>query len=248
MSYHQKQILLVEDDVSLASTLKPLLADRFHREVVWTHSLARAYELIDQGRVELAILDIYLGNNQTTYELLEYIHTDYFTIKTLMLTRLNEVKDRVSAYHKGASSYLSKPFSTEELLLVVERLLCTHKLSEPEKLIQDHFEVNISAGEVIAGQQKVALRPKEMAIFVVLFANKPNIISKQQILDQVWPELESQPGMNTVEVYLRRLRQKLTKMGVVLTNRRGFGYALSVVKRENTLHTTTLMTGAINID
>ncbi len=248
MSYQRKQILLVEDDSVLASSLKPLLAQRFNREVMWTHSLNRAYELVDQGNVELAILDVYLKNNETTYELLDYLQSDYFAIKTLMLTRLQDVNDRVKAYKKGASSYLSKPFSSDELLLVVERLLCTHKLCEPEKIYQEGVDVDISSGEVRIDQYEVRLRPKEMAIFVMLFVNRPNIMSKQQILDQVWPDVESQPGMNTVEVYLRRLRQKLTKMGVVLSNRRGYGYALSLAKGKMAFHATSPVTGAGNFD
>lgn len=219
-----KSILILEDDTALAASLKKLLSTYFSLNINYTSDADRACEIIDQGHVEILIADWLLEGGQTSLGVIEYVHQYYPQTKVLMLTQKKRCHHRIKAYKTGADAYLSKPFDNQELLLVLSKMLKSYKLSQPDTISSSDVSISPSIGEVRAGNQKVVIRPKEMLIFRVLFINRPHVISKQQLLDLVWPNLEKQPKMNTVEVYIRRLRQLLSPLNIRICNRRGYGY------------------------
>ncbi len=226
----KKTILIIEDNSSLAISLKLLLADHFLFDISYTSDPQRACELIDKGNVELLVADWLLEENQTSLEVIKYLNQHYPQTKVLMLTKKNQCSDRVEAYKIGADAYLAKPFERQELLLLVKKLLGSYKLSQPAKIISDEISIYFNLGKIERGKDSVILRPKEIQIFRVLFLNRPNVISKQRLIDLVWPNLDDQPKINTVEVYIRKLRQFLGPLGISIINQRGYGYYLVLDK------------------
>ncbi len=217
-------ILILEDDRQLGISLKISLSSRFNQQIIWTDTLSKAYKLLDQGTVELVIADWLLAKNETSLPLIHYISEYFHQTKVLMLTCKSECNNRVLAYKKGVDAYLCKPFNLEELLLVVSRLLHSFKLSQSAPLSTGDFKIDQISGKVGNSFQEIQLRPKEMALLKELFLNRPNVLSKQRLVNAIWPNPDVQPSFNTVEVYIRRLRQLLHNMGIKIRNQRGYGY------------------------
>jgi len=226
--YQIKSILIIEDDLSLALSLKDLFRKHFSFKVQIAQTVAKATQIIDLGQVELIIADWILANSQTSLEIIKYVRENFPQTKLMMLTQKTECNDRIKAYKIGADAYLCKPFNSQELLLLVSKLINSFKVTETNTLSLSQLKLHLSYGEVEVAGEKVHLRPKEMEIFKILIINHPHIISTRLLLDSVWPNIDAQPSHNTVEVYIRRLRQLLRPYGVKLKNRKGYGYYLSL--------------------
>ena len=220
----QRSVLILEDDKLLAESLKQSLIEKKSYLVFIAHNLDQAFELIDNQQIELLIADWILSNGETSLELIEYVGQYLHQTKILMLTCKEKCNDRLLAYKKGVDAYLSKPFNLDELLFVVSRLFNSYKLKDTNTIETEQLSLFPDDGYVLINNSKVYLRPKEMMIFKTLFLNKSSVISKQKLLDLVWPNIDNQPNFNTVEVYIRRLRQILGPYGINLKNKRGYGY------------------------
>lgn len=219
-------ILILEDDKLLANSLKGLLSDNCHRDIYLAHTLDRAYEIIDARQIDLLLADWVLPHGETSLELIEYVSQYHQQIKILMLSCKEKCSDRLTAYKTGVDAYLSKPFDWSELNYLINRLLHSYKLAENASINSNMLSIFPNDGYVQVSGSKIHLRPKEMSIFQALFLNRPRVISKQKLLDIVWPNIDEQPNYNTIEVYLRRLRQLLEPTGIHLKNKRGYGYYL----------------------
>lgn len=221
---NQRNVLILEDDKLLAESLKQSLTEKKLYHVFVAYNLDQAFEIIDNQQIELLIADWILPNGETSIELIEYIVQYLHQTKILMLTCKEKCNDRLIAYQKGVDAYLSKPFNLRELLFIVNRLFNSYKLADTNTIESEQLSLFPDDGYVLVNSSKVYLRPKEMMIFKTLFLNKSSVISKQKLLDLVWPNIDNQPNFNTVEVYIRRLRQLLGPHGVKLKNKRGYGY------------------------
>jgi DNA-binding response OmpR family regulator len=230
-----KRILILEDDYLLSRSLRSLLTKRFLVDVDWTDSLEKSIQMIDQKRFDLLIVDWLLKEKATGIDLVDYAHSCHYQIKTLMLTCKSEIKHRIKAYRAGADAYLTKPFNTTELSIKVSQLLNLYKLSDNKTIQIENITLYPSSGQMLINQKTVFLRPKETQILEVLMTNEARVLSKEKLLNIVWSDYAKQPGLNTVEVYVRRLRQKLGPYSSWLQNKRGFGYCFNKGKEQETV-------------
>lgn len=224
----RKLIIILEDDEPLALSLQQFLASDTNYLVVSTSSIEKCYYWLDQGSVELIIADWMLPHGQTSLELVRYCRDHHHLVKILMLTCRQGCENRLRSYRAGADGYLAKPFEIEEFRWMVQKMLNTIKLCEAEQFTQSGLMLYPDQGKVTICDQVIELRPKEMALLKMLIINSPKVVSKQRLLDSIWPNPDCQPTFNTVEVYIRRLRQLLGKYGVKLINKRGFGYCFTL--------------------
>lgn len=230
-----KRILILEDDYLLSRSLRSLLTKRFLVDVDWTDSLEKAIQIIDQKRFDLLIIDWLLKDKTTGIDLVDYSHTCHYQIKTLMLTCKTEINHRIKAYRAGADAFLTKPFNTTELLIKVSQLLNMYKLSDNKAIQVENIVLYPNSGQMIINRKIIFLRPKEAQILEALMTNKARVLSKEKLLNIVWSDYTKQPGLNTVEVYVRRLRQKLGPYSTWLQNKRGFGYFFDKGKAQETV-------------
>ncbi len=219
-----KRILILEDDYHFAKSLRLLLQSKVEVEVEWTDCVSRCLDLIDSKAFDILLVDWLLPNNETGLDVVDYVQEFHSQIKILMLTRQDKVKQRLQAYHKGVDVYLSKPFNAEELLIKVRQLFNQYKLSDNQSIQYKGLTLYPNSGRLLVDQQAVSIGLKETEILKLLLVNGARILSKEKILNLVWPDLDNQPGLNTVEVYIRRLRQKLGPYSQFLKNKRSFGY------------------------
>lgn len=216
------KILVVEDEHKIASSIKK----GFEQES-WICDLAfdgeAGYDLAISESYDVIILDLMLpkmdGISVSKNLRKENIHTPI-----LMLTAKGEVDDKVLGLNSGADDYLVKPFAFEELIARVQALARRPSEVKNEELIINNLKLNTKKQEVLKNNKQIQLSKKEYQLLEYLMKHKDRTISKDEIISNVW-DYESNILPNTVEVFIKYLRNKLGKD--LIKTVRGFGYKLS---------------------
>lgn len=225
-----KKILILEDDKMLAKTLASGLESP-RVQTVCVHTLENFYDYIENELVDLCVMDR-LIEEQDSLEAVGYIHDVLPQVKILFLTKKNAVLDRINGLEAGADDYLAKPFSLAELRLRVRGLLAISRWHEGRS------EVDLGGivffpelGVLETPEKKIFLRKRETEILTCLSQAAGSHVTKRTLNGLLWPA-SYEPNPSTVDVYIRRLRQKLGKYQSILQTRRGFGYRLALLARE----------------
>lgn len=128
----------------------------------------------------------------------------------LFLSNLGQARARVEGLDAGADDYISKPFEADELMARINALVRrARQEAHPDVLVIGKLEVRIKARTVHWTGEYVDLSPKEFEILRFLAENHDQIISRQMIWQEVWPEYRIPPQINVIDVNLSRLRTKL---------------------------------------
>ena len=148
-------------------------------------------------------------------------------VPILMLTALAGVEDRVRGLDAGADDYLVKPFASRELVARIRALARRHLPERTAVLRAGPITLDMAAHRVLVGSSEVALTAREFAILEFFMLHQGQLLSREQILDNVW-DFDLEDGHNLVEVYVGRLRRKLAGSGAgdPITTVRGAGYRL----------------------
>jgi len=220
------KFLIVEDDVKIADALKI----GFEQE---SHIVDLAYDGIvgnDYGLTEeydVIVLDLMLpGLDGIT--ICKNIRHENIKTPIIMLTARDQVDDIVAGLNTGADDYLTKPFEFEELLARVQALS-----RRPRNMIGDilkcsDLELDMLKKELKISNQQIDLSKKEFSLLEYLLKNKNRVLTKEEIIENVW-SFDADILPNTVEVYIRYLRNKIDKpfKTNLIKTVRGFGYKLS---------------------
>ncbi len=219
--YH---ILLVEDNISTAKHITAMLSPDLYFSSV-ARSVEQARSFLDRNKYDLVILDRNLpdGDGISIAEDLYWSHRE---IALLILSERSSTEDRIRGLRKGADDYLPKPFSMDELMLRIEKLLTKVKQIDAFALHVGQVSVFPQSGTVCVKDETVQLRKKECEILSFLIRHKNRIISKESLIENIWKE-ESMPVDSTIAVYIRRIRMRLGKTGYQIKTVRGFGYMIS---------------------
>lgn len=228
----QLNVLILEDDRELARTLQLFLQKKLSVQVKYTSVVEKAIKMIDLEKFDVAIVDWILEDDETGLEFINYAHEYHPQLKILMLTRQAQTARRIQAYRTGADYYLTKPFSGEELLIKIKKMINQFKLCDEQTFCYQEITLYSRSGKLLLKDQAVSIRPKEAAILEVLIAHQPRVLTKQQLVNYVWPDFSKQPNTNTIEVYIKRIRHKLGQYGCYLKNKRGYGYCLNKGKEQ----------------
>lgn len=217
------RITLVEDNVSLAKGITYRLEDAGHAVDV-LHDGGIAADYLTQDQADLIILDINLPD-QDGLSLLKQLRGRGDTRPVILLTARAETQDRVTGLDAGADDYLIKPFEMAELEARVRALL--RRRAIPQQVFRSigALNYNESARQLFDGASEIDLPRREMSVFECLLAADGRLVSKSTILDHVY-------GVGTdtedavVEVYVSRLRRRLSPYGINIRTRRGLGYQM----------------------
>ena len=147
-----------------------------------------------------------------------------------MLTAKSQTDDKIEGLDSGADDYLTKPFSFEELLARIRALIRRPPNSLSNILTIGDISLNTLNFEVKRQNKPITLSGKEFSLLEYLMRHPGQIIKKDQIINHVW-DYESNILPNTVEVYIKKLRQKIDnpfpKQKPLIHTVRGFGYKIS---------------------
>lgn len=213
-------ILLVEDNESIANGLQYSFKKNNY-ELICKASIREAKEyLANEPKIDLAILDIMLpdGNGFILYE---------NTIKksgipTIFLTAKDDEDDIVKGLNIGAEDYITKPFSTKELLARVNKILLRFKKQSKIKIQDITFDSDKMV--IYKNDEVLDLTPLEIKLLSLLFLSLGKVVRRSVILDTIWDNTGNYVDDHTVTVYFKRIREKLGTD--IITTVKGLGYRI----------------------
>ena len=204
------RVLLIEDETSL----HVFLTDRLRSEgylVETAEDGKTGFERASNELFDLIILDVMLPL-RSGFDVCRDLRQRGINVPILMLTARGQVVDRVIGLKLGADDYLVKPFEPIELLARMESLLRrAHVLASDQAAEVYHFDqirVDLRRAEVRRNNAQVELLPKEYRLLCYLIEHRDVILSRNQLLDEVWG-YDTTPTTRTVDVHIAGLRQKL---------------------------------------
>lgn len=219
-----KKILLIEDDEKISDLVKELLEEEnyvvdqeFDGEAGFFKALEEPYNLI--------LLDIMLPK-MNGFKVCSKLRSVGNQTPILMLTAKSGEYDLEEGLDTGADDYLKKPFSSVELKARVRALLRRNK-NKGSVLIDEDLKIDIEARSVTFKDTEIDLSEREFDLLANLIENTGTVISKQELLEEVWDNLyPKEEELNNVEVYIGYLRKKLKpyKVDEKIKTVRGFGY------------------------
>ncbi len=198
-------ILIIEDDKKINELIRRTLSMTGHQGLT-AFSGREALLSLEQKRADLILLDIGLPD-MDGFSLMRRLSEDYGDIPVICVTARDEVADRVKGLVGGAEDYIVKPFAMEELLARVQVVLRRFHKEQNIYVIRD-VEVNLAAGTVARGGRAVELTNREFELLKILLINKNIALSRERLLDLAWG-MDYYGDDRTVDVHIRRLRQKL---------------------------------------
>lgn len=222
------RILLVDDEKDFVSALKEILvANRYTVEVAYDGKMALDY--IEAEKFDCLLLDIMMPE-MDGYEVVKTIRKRNDHTPVIFLSAKGEVDDKIKGFEIGGDDYLSKPFSSKELLSRLKALLRRiDGLKETNNLKFGDLILNVDDFSLSKGQNKVSLSCKEYQILELFFRHPDRIIPAEKILKEAW-EIDSYQDISSVWVYISNLRKKLVQLNskVELNSIRGLGYNLEI--------------------
>ena len=200
------RILIVEDEVRLAETLKQLLEDqRYQADTVYDGADGVDYGLT--GQYDLIILDVMLPKVDG-FQAAQRLRAAHVSTPILMLTARDEVSDKISGLDCGADDYMTKPFDTGELMARVRALTRRQGEVLGDVLTAGDLSLDCTSRLLSAGERSVRLAFKEFEVLRLLMVNSGAVVTKETIISKIWG-LDSEAEDNNVEVYISFLRKKL---------------------------------------
>ena len=222
--YVGKNILLVEDDEKISKLVKELLEeDSYH--VTQSFDGDDGYSKIIEKKYDLILLDIMLPK-LNGYKVCRQVRSAGITTPILMLTAKSGEYDLEEGLDTGANDYLKKPFSSIELKARIRALLRDNKFENNEVTSND-LTVNLDARKVTINDKNLEVSDKEFELLFYLIKNKNIVVSKTEILEDVWENyFPQEEEHNLVEVYIGYLRKKLKphNLDQKISTVRGYGY------------------------
>ena len=194
-------ILLIEDNKGIAKGLAFSLQSAGY-ETVLCHSCGQAYRKIG-GDYAVIIIDISLpdGNGFALYQ--DILRVNQAPV--IFLTALDDEDSIVKGFDLGAEDYITKPFSTRELIARVKRLTRRSKST----VTVGEITLDLDKQAVFKGGEKVELTALEYRICSLLVQNHGAVVTREMIFEKIWDIAGNYVNDNTLSVYIRRIRQKL---------------------------------------
>lgn len=220
------KILVVEDEHLIANALKKGL-EQEHYTVDLAFDGVEGFDLASSGDYDIILLDLMIPK-MDGLEVCKNLRSHGNHIPILMLTAKSQIEDKIKGLDYGADDYLTKPFAFEELLARIRALARRPKNATAEIIKVGDLAINLSNYEVTRQGKSIILSSKEYSLLECLMRHANQILNKDQLIQHVW-SYESDILPNTVEVYIRNLRQKIDKnyKQKLIKTIRGFGYKIS---------------------
>jgi DNA-binding response OmpR family regulator len=217
------QLLLVEDDIDLATAVIDYLA---LEEIHCDHAAngVAGKNLIEMNNYDVVILDLNLPK-MSGLEVAERIRAQGIDVPILMLTARDTLDDKLTGFSKGADDYLVKPFAMEELI-VRAQVLAKRRSGQVSKLTVEDLVLDLQEKAVQRNSQAVKLSPTGIKLLECLMRESPNTVSRDKLMQTVWGD--EQPDSNSLKVHMFNLRKAVdggneTKLIQTVP---GYGFAL----------------------
>ena len=220
-----KTILIIEDEKRLADALGQIMQEaRYQADIVYDGRDGLAYA--SSGDYDVIVLDVMLPG-MDGFEVVHHLRESKISTPVIMLTALDDVKNKITGLDSGADDYMTKPFVPEELLARIRALSRRQGEVILEELTFDDLTLNLSSNDLSCKNKSIHLGYKEFEILKILMSNPKILISKETLIVKVWGA-ESAAESNNVEAYISFLRKKFHYLDskVTIGTVRKVGYRL----------------------
>ncbi len=223
------KLLIVDDEAEICSLLKDLLSEDFETDTATNG--AEAYTKAKQWHPQVILMDVMMPKVDG-FAACESIRNDDATrhIPILMVTALNSGQDRMKAFDLGADDFVAKPFDVQELLVRIKSKLRRAKelRNIPQEVVQlANLALNVPAREVRIGDGLIDLSPVEYGILTLLIARQGEVISRREIMDEVWED--EQKSDRLIDAHVTSLRKKIAGFQGGIQTIYGEGYRIKTL-------------------
>lgn len=213
------RILLVEDNKNIVDGL--IYAFKMNNyQLDYTSSVKDTLKYLEDNIPEVIILDVMLGDGNGFDLYSNYIRE--LDIPVIFLTARDDEDDIIKGLNLGAEDYMTKPFSTKELLVRVNKIILRKKKQSIIKVEDIYFDIDKMI--VKKNDEEVRLTSLELKILQLLFINIGKVVRRNTILDKIWEWTGNDVDDHTLTVYLKRIREKLGT-DIIITIK-GIGYRI----------------------
>lgn len=216
-------VCLVEDEVDLASLIKTYLEKAGYNVVCFT----KGSEAIDYigNKVHLWILDIMLGDDVNGYDIIKAIREKDEEVPVIFTSARDQDLDKILGLELGSDDYITKPYSSKELVLRVNKIIKrVYKNENNNTLTYEPYNIDLTKRIVLENGKEIKLTTLEFDLLVLFLKHLDKCFTREEILDAVWGN-DYFGSDRVVDDLVRRLRKKLTKLN--LNSIYGYGYRLS---------------------
>ena len=221
------KILLVEDDKTIASGLDySLQQDNYQTVICYDATSAKKMIAEDLNQFSLCLFDLSLPDG-SGYELCQIVKKRS-DIPVIFLTAMDEEVNVVMGLDMGADDYITKPFRVRELLSRIKSVLRRYQKHSQTNLINiSNIQINTLEGKVFKKGEELTLTALEYRLLLIFANHLGQVLSRNQLLEQIWDVAGDFVNDNTLTVYIKRLREKLEddpQKPTIIKTVRGLGY------------------------
>jgi len=188
-----------------------------------THNGEEALDLMDKEYVDLIVTDIMMPE-MDGYELIKSLRDANYNTPILIITAKEDIEDKRQGFNLGADDYMVKPINIDELILRVKSLLRRSNQANERKIKIGEVELDYDKLEVKKQEKVYQLTQKEFYLLYKLLSTPDTIYKRQDLIEEIWG-LENNSDFRTVDVHIKRLREKLEDIKEFeIVTIRGIGY------------------------
>jgi DNA-binding response OmpR family regulator len=215
-------ILLVDDNEKIRKLIEIYLKQEGYH-VLQAENGEKALEVLADTNADLIIADIMMPE-MDGYELTKELRDASFNMPILMVTAKDTFTDKKMGFGLGADDYMTKPVDMEELVLRVKALLRRSKISSDKQIAIQSIILDFDSLEVRTPTETIVLPKKEFYLLYKLLSYPKKIFTRQELMDEIWG-FESEADERTVDVHIKRLREKFGSFSEFeIITIRGLGY------------------------
>ena len=212
-------ILIVEDEKEIREGVSEYLSEVGYN-VISAEDGMQAIELFKNSKIDLVILDIMLPK-ANGFVVLNKIRQES-NVPVIMLTAMSDDYTQIMSFDEKADDYITKPFSIIVLYKRIEALLRrVVKVSENKKWFYGDIEIDFEGYSARKNGENIDLKPKEIKLIELLLKYEGKVLTRAQILDNLW-NIEESPNDRVIDVYIKNIRKKLLLDCIVTV--KGIGY------------------------
>ena len=214
--------IVVEDDKNLRKLIVTCL-EKASYTVFETRNGEEALDLMDKEYVDLIVTDIMMPE-MDGYELIKSLREANYNTPILIITAKEDIEDKRQGFNLGADDYMVKPINIDELILRVKSLLRRSNQANERKIKIGEVELDYDKLEVKKQEKVYQLTQKEFYLLYKLLSTPDTIYKRQDLIEEIWG-LENDSDFRTVDVHIKRLREKLEEIKEFeIVTIRGIGY------------------------
>ena len=180
--------------------------------------------LIEKESVDLVVLDIMMPKIDG-WEVARYLQQLELDMPVLMLSAKGQLEDKLQGFKLGIADYLQKPFLIEELVARIHAILSRYQKAMSHQQKIGDTTLDNDSSQIIVGNQRYSLPKKELSLIQYLWQHIGQVLSREQLLNRVWG-LDFEGDGRTLDVHIKRLRDKLELSDLQIISVRGVGYRL----------------------